>query len=236
MFRISRSKLHFLLLSSVVFWAPLILLSGIANEVTESKPLAGDIRILHYIHSHFSPRLSDLFLAATNVGSALGIVVMTAILIAALVYRKKYLPAAVLLFSVAGSSTANLIIKLLFKRQRPSLWHSIIHEQSFSFPSGHAMASSALVFSLIFISWRTRFRWPVVVLGSAFMLAVGLSRLYFGVHYPSDVLAGWLASLIWVVIVAVTLTRPGLARFFESRRQAVVSDRNDESSESCMLS
>lgn len=214
MLKIYRPKLKFLLISSLLFWIPLITFSGIANEVSELEPLYGDTAMLNYIHSNFSPKLSDIFLIATILGNAISIVIITGLIISGLVYRKKFMQAVVLLFSVSGATLANLIIKLSFKRDRPALWDSIIHEQSFSFPSGHAMASSALVFSLIYITWRTRFRWISVIFSGAFMLSVGISRLYFGVHYPSDIIAGWLASLIWVGIVITVLTSSKLSSYF----------------------
>jgi undecaprenyl-diphosphatase len=68
-----------------------------------------------------------------------------------------------------------------------------------SFPSGHAMASMALAVALIVLLWPTRWRYPMLLGGIFFTIMVGLSRIYLGVHYPSDVLAGWVASLAWVM-------------------------------------
>jgi membrane-associated phospholipid phosphatase len=75
-----------------------------------------------------------------------------------------------------------------------------------SFPSGHATGSTALVAALVGIAWRTRWRWPVLSLGLASMAGVASSRLYFGVHYPSDVLAGWALALAWVSALGLVVT------------------------------
>jgi undecaprenyl-diphosphatase len=75
----------------------------------------------------------------------------------------------------------------------------------FGFPSGHAMASMALGTVVTVLAWRTRWRWPVLALSVVFVLAVSGSRLYLGVHYPSDVVAAWLASLAWVLGLRLVL-------------------------------
>lgn len=71
-----------------------------------------------------------------------------------------------------------------------------------SFPSGHAIGSMSLAAALITLTWRTRMRWRVLLAGAMFVVVVGVSRLYFGVHYASDVLAGWLLAVAWTALVA----------------------------------
>ena len=109
--------------------------------------------------------------------------------------------------TVGGAAVANLVLKLLFHRDRPSLWHPSVVETSFSFPSGHAMLSAALILSIIFIVWKTRLRLASIVIGSILILLIGTSRLYLGVHYPSDVAAGWCASLAWIVVVVAVINQ-----------------------------
>ncbi len=190
----------------VIFWLPVILFTVIANEVSERKPLPGDVAILTVIHRDLSPHLSRFFLVFTDLGSTVGIITITGLLLAYCLYRHHRQEAKLLLAGVGGAAVANVVIKLIYKRQRPSLWHALVSEPGYSFPSGHAMASSALVFTLVYISWNTRLRWPVVILGIPFFLLVSLSRLYFGVHYPSDIVGGWLASLLWVSSVVFIST------------------------------
>ena len=64
------------------------------------------------------------------------------------------------------------------------------------------MASSALALALIILCWRTRWRWLALIGGAIYMIIIGLSRIYLGVHYPSDILAGWCVSLVWVLLLA----------------------------------
>ena len=78
-------------------------------------------------------------------------------------------------------------------------WLALAPETTFSFPSGHAMGSMTLATVLVLLAWRTRWRWWVALPMLGFVLMVGLSRVYLGVHYPSDILAGWAAAAAWTV-------------------------------------
>lgn len=199
--QIKKRNIKRLAVLSVLFWLPVILFSAIANEITERKPLPGDVAILDFIHRNFSTDLTRFFLIFTDLGSTIGIIALTSLVVAYCLYRHQKKKAAVFLAGVGGAAVANVIIKLIFRRDRPSLWHALVSQPGYSFPSGHAMASSALVFSLLYISWNTRWRWVAIALGLPFFILVALSRLFFGVHYPSDVVGGWLASLLWVSLV-----------------------------------
>jgi membrane-associated phospholipid phosphatase len=129
--------------------------------------------------------------------------------------RRRFLDAAFILASVAGATSLNLILKEWFYRPRPDLWPHLVTEFGYSFPSGHAMMSSALVFAVVWLVWHSSRRWLAVGLGALYMVGVGFSRLYLGVHYPTDVVAGWCFSLLWVLIVAAALYGRwiGLGRF-----------------------
>ena len=80
-------------------------------------------------------------------------------------------------------------------------------ENGYSFHSGHAMASMALSASVIFLLWKTKYRLLAIIIGALYILTIGLTRMYLGEHYPSDILAGWLISLAWVVLVAFILRK-----------------------------
>lgn len=82
---------------------------------------------------------------------------------------------------------------------------SLTPAQDSSFPSGHATGSMALAAAAVTLAWPTRWRWQSLSLGPIFLLGVGLSRLYFGVHYPSDIVAGWSLALAWVAGLRLAL-------------------------------
>ena len=92
-------------------------------------------------------------------------------------------------------------------RMRPDLWLSITPETTYSFPSGHAMASATLAMAIIMLCWPTRARWWVTIVAIVLAVLVGVSRIYLGVHYPSDILTGWIASIAWVVGIHELIVR-----------------------------
>ncbi len=199
------SKHKHLLAYSILFWLPAIIFCYIAGEILERQPFYLDTAVLNWIHAHSSYFLDNFFLVLTTIGNA-EIIAPIALLISGLLYYKRYRQKAIIVFTAFfGAAAANLILKLLFHRTRPAFWQSAIHETGYSFPSGHAMMSSALVLSIIVLVWNTRWQWFAIGIGMPFVALVGYSRLYLGVHYPTDVIAGWLASAAWLSIVVFTL-------------------------------
>jgi undecaprenyl-diphosphatase len=174
---------------------PIIMFAALAGGMLAWGTFFFDEPVLRWLHMMSSPALDTVAVAVTNTGDSLVVLGLAAAAAIALAYWRRSWQAALLFVAVAGADVINVTLKLLFERARPELWQQAISEHGFSFPSGHAMASSALVFALAIILWRTKWRWLAVGLGGAFMLAIGLTRLYLGVHYPSDVLAGWCVSL-----------------------------------------
>ena len=118
-----------------------------------------------------------------------GVIPADILLIIVLIVRHRRRDTVFAAIAIGGSVLLNVIAKHHYGRARPSLWESLAPETTFSFPSGHAMGSMTLAAVLVLLAWNTRWRWTVAVVSAAFVLAVGWSRLYLGVHYPSDVLA-----------------------------------------------
>jgi len=190
-----------LVICFIIFLFAVIGFVSLADEVHEGDTLAFDQSLLRGINEHASPVLNQFFLIVTQLGGPVGVVVITAAWLAVLIRRKNYKPATILAAAVAGAALINLVLKSLFERARPDLWQKLVTETSYSFPSGHAMMSSILAFAAIAIFWRTKYRIPVTSAALLFMLLIGFSRLYLGVHYPTDVLGGWLVSAAWITIV-----------------------------------
>lgn len=194
----------------VVFVASMALFAELVDEVSEGETLAVDEMILRWFKSLHNPWLDQFMSVATDAGGIIGIVSLLTILLGILAYHRRFRAVWQLALGVFGAVGINLILKTIFARTRPDLWEQIVSESSYSFPSGHAMVSSAFALSAVLILWHTRWRRLVVGLAIAYVLFIGASRLYLGVHYPSDVLAGWAMSAGWVMIVAISI---GTIRF-----------------------
>ncbi|MCP4603714.1 MAG: phosphatase PAP2 family protein [Proteobacteria bacterium] len=152
-----------------------------------------ETRFLLWLHEHSTPALDLFFRISHEFGTEIfgvGIVTAAAIWWAIRRDRKE-----VLLWILLGLSTLFLQagLKIAFGRPRPELWMGPIHHTSFAFPSGHAL-SSATFFALTargMIKLWPHLKIPAVILAVVMPLYVGFGRLYLGVHWPSDVLAGW---------------------------------------------
>lgn len=190
----------------ILFMITAIGFSIVAYEVRQGVTLPFDQAVLWWIHTHTSSHISNLVVVLTNVGGPAGTVLIAGGAAALLWLKRRRYAAFVVVAAVGGAAALNLVLKYLFERTRPDLWTRVVQEPSFSFPSGHAMASSALVFACILIFWQTRWRWWALAAGAVYMLAIGFTRLYLGVHYPTDIISGWIVSAGWVAVVAVVVS------------------------------
>lgn len=186
----------------VVFFLLMGLFAKLAEEMHEGDTLGVDQTILYSVHSLHGTLLDQIVPLITNLGGAVGVIGIIGIASAALATKRKYLALLQMLVGVGGAVLLNMLVKGFFARQRPDLWERLVTETSYSFPSGHSMASAALALSVVLITWNTRFRWWVVAAASLYVVTIGFTRLYLGVHYPTDVLAGWSLGAAWVLFVA----------------------------------
>ena len=195
----------YLLLS---FMAVTVLVAGfvhLTDEVIEGSTLHLDQAVLLGIHQVHSPWLDALVASTTDIGGLIGVVILTLLAVGLLCLARKYRAVVQLLIGVGGAGLMNVLLKNMFERARPDLWQWLVHESSYSFPSGHAMASSALAMSVVLILWHTRWRWGAVAAAALYTVYVGLTRLYLGVHYPSDISAAWIISAAWVVLASMVI-------------------------------
>ena len=188
-----------MLLLLVGLMLPLWGFAELADEVREGEPFEFDEPILYFARDLANAGFDRAFLLFSALGYEWGVVPFDILLVLGLALKRRAREALFAGLALAGSALLNLGTKQLFARERPSLWESIAPEHSFSFPSGHAMGSMTLACVCVLLAWRTPWRWPVAIAALAFTLLVGLSRVYLGVHFPSDILAGWAAASIWAV-------------------------------------
>jgi undecaprenyl-diphosphatase len=186
--------------SAFVVWA----FAELAAGVIEGESRAFDRAVLLWIHDH-SPEWLD---GPMRLLTALGYywVVLPLLAGAVLVFYVKgwRLSAVLLIVSTAGGVFLTTVLKAVFRRARPELFDSGYTASFFSFPSGHATVAVGFYGALtLILVYRLRglARWAVATGGVLLVLLIGFSRLYLGVHYPTDVLAGFLAAPLWVISV-----------------------------------
>ena len=197
---------------ALVFLGLLLPLWGfgeLADEIRESEPIGFDRPLLEFAHGIAGPALDRGLLLVTDLGYLHGVVPADIVLVLVLMLRRRIRESVFSAVALAGSGLLNIATKLAFARERPTLWESIAPETSYSFPSGHAMGSATLACVAVLLAWDTRWRWPVALLAAGFVLLVGFSRVYLGVHYPSDILAGWAAASAWTAAVYLAVFRRG---------------------------
>ena len=210
-----------LAVSTFVVWA----FSEIVDEVVEGESRRFDRAVLLWINSHSPEWLDGPMRLVTALGYYWIVVPLLAVAVLAFYLAGWRLSAVLLLVSTVGSSLLTTVLKAVFERSRPELFDSGYSASFYSFPSGHATVAVGFYGTLtLILAYRLRgpARWAVVTLGFLLVLLIGFSRLYLGVHYPTDVIAGFLAAPLWVISVgavyAVWLPVRGL-RAAETRRQ-----------------
>lgn len=194
-----------LLLLFVGVLAPLYLFGELAEDVLDQQAFFFDEPLLLFFYRNATPTLDAIMLFFSLIGYQIGVVPIDIGVALLLLWRRRWGDALFWILAVGGAALLNLAAKAAFGRVRPDLWMSIAPETTYSFPSGHAMGSMALAAALAVLLWPTRWRSLAIVGGALFTVLVGVSRVYLGVHYPSDILAGWAASLAWVIGVSVVL-------------------------------
>jgi undecaprenyl-diphosphatase len=185
----------FCVLATMVF-------AWLAKGIFADHFVAIDDGIISWLHSQWGPNSDQVMLAFTTLGSTLVLGIFIALAVFGLWRAGRWIDAAGLIMASGGAGLLNELLKLTFQRVRPSLFPGPFHLTTYSFPSGHSMGSIACYGMLAFVGIRLlNSRSGKILLAIAavlLVLGVGLSRVYFGVHYPTDVLGGYLAGAIWL--------------------------------------
>ncbi|WP_379141702.1 phosphatase PAP2 family protein [Paenibacillus sp. sgz500992] len=178
--------------------------SVIATLVFLNKTASFDTYIIHIVQSAESPALTSLAKGLSLVGSsslAIGISLLTMALLFFLL--KHRLELILFLWVALGSQLLNTMMKLWFHRERPNI-HRLIEQAGYSFPSGHSMAAFSLYGVIAYLLWRHlrrhRERFLLICFTVLMTGGIGWSRIYLGVHYPSDVIGGYTASGAWLML------------------------------------
>lgn len=188
---------------------PLLIVGFIAEDVLEKERFTFETPFLQWAHAHAGPALTALSVVLNTFGGPVVMGSVFVLIVLGLWFTQRRPQAQFAVLGLGGAVGTALFMKLVFHRVRPELWPRLITEHGASFPSGHATTAAALATFVTLLLWRTQWRWPAVIVGGLYALLVGYSRLVLGVHYPTDVLAGWLTGLS-LVLGAYQLLRPTL--------------------------
>ncbi|MEP2279013.1 phosphatase PAP2 family protein [Maribacter sp.] len=174
------------------------------TETLKTETLATyDTSITDYIISYRAPTLTSYLKFMTYVGDIYGYLIVLTIflLLSLLVFKRwKYVVQATLILALATIS--NMILKRFIDRARPGIEH-LVSVETLSYPSGHAMSAMAFYGFLIFLVTKFNIqkviKYILIAVLILVILSIGISRIYLGVHFPSDIAGGFIAGFIWVV-------------------------------------
>ena len=195
-----------LLLSLLGLWA----LAGLTDGVMEGETTRFDEGVLLWMNARATPWLDRVALEVTALGDGVVVAAISVVAGTLLWLLGQRAHAALLAAAVGGAWVIYPVLKLVFDRPRPQLFEWRAHYAvSSSYPSGHATMSMVLLVVLAYIvhrlSSRRRTSVTAMLLAGAAVVLIGLSRLYLGVHYPSDVIAGYVVGFAWAVFCALAV-------------------------------
>ena len=205
--RLRTSRRVFLLrlaLGALSLFATAWLFGAITEDVVNHDAPLGTIDrdVAIWLHAQATPSGSRLMFYVSDLGAPLTVMAMTSVLAILLLWKRQRAQLLLLVLAVPGGALLNVIMKHLIQRDRPIFEDPIQTLTSYSFPSGHAMGSTVFFGTLAaIVIWQVR-DWRLcglaIAIAGLFVALICFSRIYLGVHYLSDVIAGFLAGVIWL--------------------------------------
>ncbi|MGP7815906.1 phosphatase PAP2 family protein [Niallia sp. 01092] len=186
----------------------------IAKGVTSNEVIDFDHRIIAIIQSYVTESFTTIMIVISFFGSIKGITFFIVLLTGILCWRKKWALAIFLVGTSGIGALLNKGLKWYFKRERPDILPLVV-EQSYSFPSGHSMGSllfyGSLAYIIIHLVKTTNMKLAAVLILAFIILCIGISRIYLGVHYPTDVLGGFSIGIAFLFLCIICF------RYYEER-------------------
>jgi membrane-associated phospholipid phosphatase len=194
-----------LLLGLATAIAALIFFGWLADEALEGDARQFDEATRAAVHQLASPTMTTIMRGLSFAGSTISLTVGTILVVVLFAMRKWGREAKLFALTMIGSGLLNITLKLAFKRPRPVPFFNLTAPESYSFPSGHSLTSACFFGALAAIlTARIRsqsMRAMIWFVCTAMFLSIGFSRIYLGVHHTTDVIAGFAAALIWILVV-----------------------------------
>src|SRR5258708_9835783 len=184
----------------------MVLFAVLASEVLEGETQHFDDAVRLTVYGVASPHATSVLYAVTQLGSPLLLIPGTLVCSLLFLHLRRIRGAILLTLTMVGVTLLNWILKAVFQRPRPLPFFGLTTPTSYSFPSGHALAAFCFygaLPALVTARLRSPLLRALVWAGAAVVIvAVGFSRLYLGMHYPSDIVAGYATGFVWVLTVA----------------------------------
>ncbi len=187
------------------------LFGGIAEDVVNNEAITLlDVRLAHWLHAHASASMTQVMLLISHLHGMIAAAIMTAALAAWFYTTRQRYWLYTTLAVLPGGMLLNVLLKFVFHRARPSFDDPLLTLQTYSFPSGHTV-NAALLYGLLacwlWLHRRSLGARAAAVTGACLMVAlVGISRMYLGVHYLSDVLAASAESCAWLAVCVTAIS------------------------------
>ena len=198
----------YLAIGFAALMAGLLAFGAIAEEVREGDAQGMDEAILRWVHTHANPVLTETAIEVTALGGS-ATVLMVILTASVFLWVAEHRWSVLLLWvAMAGTMALNVVLKGAFDRPRPSVvpWQ-VTDVKLASFPSGHAMTSAVVYLTVAYLVMRLTprpaLRRATLAAAMTLVVLIGLTRIYLGVHYPTDVLAGWIAGFVWATFCAL---------------------------------
>jgi len=175
----------------------------LTNTLTSDTVANYDSKITAFVISYRTPQLNNILQFITNLGDLYGYIIVTVICSLVFFFKfKNWKYVAQLVFVIIISGLSNLALKEVINRARPTAEH-LVSVQTLSYPSGHAMSATAFYGFLIYLFYTLKInKWikvGLIFICSFLIVSIGISRIYLGVHFPSDIAGGMIAGTIWVM-------------------------------------
>ena len=194
-----------LLLGLAAAVGALIFFGWLADEVLEGETRHFDEATRAAVHELASPLLTTIMRGFSFVGSTISLTLLTILAVAWFASRKLGREAKLFAITMIGAGLLNITLKLAFKRERPVPFFNLTPPETYSFPSGHSLTSACFFGALAAILTARvksrRARLVIWIVCTVMFLLIGFSRIYLGVHHTTDVIAGFVAALIWILVV-----------------------------------
>jgi membrane protein DedA with SNARE-associated domain/membrane-associated phospholipid phosphatase len=186
--------------------AALWLFAGVTEDVLHHDPLTRfDLTVTRLLRAHATPLGDKIFSIVSALGSPVAMAIVGAVGALLLVVRRKWVVLAAWAAAFGGAGLLTTVLKTLIRRPRPAASADFLYGTSFSFPSGHALGSLVGYGMLAYIIGASlketqKGRLRLVTATAVLVVAIGISRLYLGVHYFSDVVAGYAVGILWLSV------------------------------------